>query len=151
MSWWEEGKRCPIISLGNTRVNMSARKLSWATCWADQSSILQRGPDPSGEKNGGSIDKTHRWEGFTGFFGELSSILDHLLWNLGQKCIIQALRVSGLSQSWDIFKSPSAVAECTFFSGAYEVKWKSLGCVQLFATPWTIQSMKFSRPESWSG
>ena len=32
-------------------------------------------------------------------------------------------------------------------------KWKlkSLSCVQLFATPWTIQSMEFSRPEYWSG
>ena len=30
-------------------------------------------------------------------------------------------------------------------------KWKSLSCVQLFATPWTIQSMEFSRPENWSG
>ena len=24
-------------------------------------------------------------------------------------------------------------------------------CVQLFATPWTVQSMEFSRPEYWSG
>ena len=30
-------------------------------------------------------------------------------------------------------------------------KWKPLRCVQLFVTPWTIQSMKFSRPEYWSG
>ena len=28
---------------------------------------------------------------------------------------------------------------------------KSLSRVQLFATPWTTQSMKFSRPEYWSG
>ena len=26
-------------------------------------------------------------------------------------------------------------------------KWKSLSRVRLFATPWTIQSMEFSRPE----
>ena len=32
-----------------------------------------------------------------------------------------------------------------------EVKWKSLSHVRLFATPWTIQSMEFSRPEYWSG
>ena len=32
-----------------------------------------------------------------------------------------------------------------------EVKWKSLSGVQLFVTPWTIQSMEFSRPEYWSG
>ena len=30
-------------------------------------------------------------------------------------------------------------------------KWKSLSHVQLFATPWTKQSMEFSRPEYWSG
>ena len=28
-------------------------------------------------------------------------------------------------------------------------KWKSLSRVRLFVTPWTIQSMKFSRPEYW--
>ena len=31
------------------------------------------------------------------------------------------------------------------------MKWKLLTCVWLFATPWTIQSMEFSRPEYWSG
>ena len=30
-------------------------------------------------------------------------------------------------------------------------KWKLLSCVWLFVTPWTIQSMEFSRPEYWSG
>ena len=29
-------------------------------------------------------------------------------------------------------------------------KWKSLSCGQLFLTPWTLQSMEFSRPEYWS-
>ena len=32
-----------------------------------------------------------------------------------------------------------------------KVKWKSLSCVRLFVTPWTIQSMEFFRPEYWSG
>ena len=32
-----------------------------------------------------------------------------------------------------------------------EVKWKSFSCVQLFATPWTIQFMEFSRSVYWSG
>ena len=31
------------------------------------------------------------------------------------------------------------------------VKWKSLSRARLFATPWTMQSMDFSRPEYWSG
>ena len=30
-------------------------------------------------------------------------------------------------------------------------KWSSLSYFLLFATPWTIQSMEFSRPEYWSG
>ena len=30
-------------------------------------------------------------------------------------------------------------------------EWSSLSHVQLFATPWAIQSMGFSRPEYWSG
>ena len=30
------------------------------------------------------------------------------------------------------------------------MKWKLLSHVQLFATPWAIQSMEFSRPEYWS-
>ena len=30
-------------------------------------------------------------------------------------------------------------------------KWKSLSHVRLFATPWTTQSVEFSRPEYWSG
>ena len=30
-------------------------------------------------------------------------------------------------------------------------KWKLLSRVWLFATPWTIQSMEFSRPEYWDG
>ena len=37
------------------------------------------------------------------------------------------------------------------FWGWCEVKWKSFSRVRLFATPWTIQSMEFSRPEYWSG
>ena len=30
-------------------------------------------------------------------------------------------------------------------------EWKLLSCVRLFATPWTIRFMEFSRPEYWSG
>ena len=32
-----------------------------------------------------------------------------------------------------------------------EWMWKLLSHVWLFAMPWTIQSMEFSRPEYWSG
>ena len=37
------------------------------------------------------------------------------------------------------------------FRSPSKVKWESLHCVQLFATPWTIQSVEFSRPEYRSG
>ena len=30
-------------------------------------------------------------------------------------------------------------------------KWKSFSSVPLFATPWTIQSVEFARPDYWSG
>ena len=35
--------------------------------------------------------------------------------------------------------------------GTGKWKWKLLSRVRLFATPWTMQSMEFSRPEYWSG
>ena len=39
----------------------------------------------------------------------------------------------------------------TVLYSGYEVKWKSLSRVRLFVTPWTLQSMEFSRPEYWDG
>ena len=36
-------------------------------------------------------------------------------------------------------------------SKSIQWKWKLLSQVQLFATPWTTQSMEFSRSEHWSG
>ena len=46
--------------------------------------------------------------------------------------------------------------ECHQCHRIVHFKWlkmvkKSLSCVRLFATPWTVQSREFSRPESWSG
>ena len=37
------------------------------------------------------------------------------------------------------------------YGADWKWKWKSLSRVRPFATPWTIQSMEFSRPEHWSG
>ena len=68
--------------------------------------------------------------------------------------------------------SGSLPGTCGFVSGSHVIKstpaflfpryeilsfpplfffFKSLSRVRLFATPWTIQSMEFSRPEYWSG
>ena len=33
----------------------------------------------------------------------------------------------------------------------HQWKWKSISCVRLSVTSWTVQSMEFSRPEYWSG
>ena len=38
-----------------------------------------------------------------------------------------------------------------FYSDPYAWKWKSLSHVQYFVTPWTMQSMEYSRPEYWNG
>ena len=45
------------------------------------------------------------------------------------------------------------VAQGTLLNTLQRPTWKekSLSHVRLFATPWTIQSMVFSRPEYWSG
>ena len=51
---------------------------------------------------------------------------------------------SGALTSWD----------CIYWNSSetiFKVKWKLLSWVQLFATPGTVQSMEFSRPEYWSG
>ena len=40
-----------------------------------------------------------------------------------------------------------SVVECTSCNKLTKWKWKSLSHVRFFATPWTIQSMEFSRPE----
>ena len=44
------------------------------------------------------------------------------------------------------------MALLTFIAFTFRrVKWKGPSCLRLFATPWTIQSMEFSRSEYWSG
>ena len=54
-----------------------------------------------------------------------------------------------------IWNLPGIIAECikAEHQCAYlnKWRWKSLSHVRLFATPWTVQSMEFSRPEYWSG
>ena len=69
-----------------------------------------------------------------------------------QRCCFQHLEI------FYFIKIPSSYIFNFFFvvAAAYFVlkikwKWKSLSCAWLFATPWTIQSMEFSKPEYWSG
>ena len=44
------------------------------------------------------------------------------------------------------------LSPCLFnLHAEWKWKWKSLSCVWLFVTPWTMQFMEFSRPEYWNG
>ena len=55
---------------------------------------------------------------------------------------------------WYLFFSFWLTSLCTIgsrFIYLIEVKWKSLSCVRLFATPWAVASMEFARSEYWSG
>ena len=46
--------------------------------------------------------------------------------------------------------APGLFLLCGIHGAQHTVKWKSLGHVQLFATPWSIQSMEFQHtPNSW--
>ena len=51
--------------------------------------------------------------------------------------------------------SKKGIGRILFFSQIFHeffrYEWKSLSRVQLFVTPWAIQSVEFSRPEYWSG
>ena len=60
-----------------------------------------------------------------------------------------------LKLSWktkeEVMLSSQYYRASNFHTKTHKWKLKSLGHVQLFVIPWTIQSMEFSRPESWSG
>ena len=58
----------------------------------------------------------------------------------------QCVSSASISQ-WD--HSPQMISDQLEYMS--EVKWKLLIRVRLFATPWTILAMKFSRAEYWSG
>ena len=70
--------------------------------------------------------------------------------NLGLPCIERAVFTAGPPGK---FKRalPARFEKATYYLWKWKKKWKLLCGVRLFATPRTIQSMKFSRPEYWSG
>ena len=49
------------------------------------------------------------------------------------------------------YKNISTKFSIGFTIRKWECKWELLSRVQLFAHPWTIEPMEFSRPEYWSG
>ena len=54
-------------------------------------------------------------------------------------------------ERWTGSKLGKEYIKAVYFHPAWKWKQKSLSCVQLFVTPWTMQSMEFTRPEYWSG
>ena len=69
-------------------------------------------------------------------------VYQKLHWNslAVQWFVLQVLTAKGLNQTWLENSGPAS-----------HRKWKSLSCVWLFVTLWTILSMEFSRREYWSG
>jgi len=78
----------------------------------------------------------------------LQFINNHLTTSRGPYCLVISVvrTASKISYRgfafWSHFRWPEF---------PWKWKWKSLSRVWLFATPWTIQSIEFSRPEYWSG
>ena len=68
------------------------------------------------------------------------------LTSLSLGCLLYKMRIKSLPYGIGVRTRYRHV--CNRMSGS---KWKSLSRVQLFATPWTIQSMEFFRPQYWSG
>ena len=67
-----------------------------------------------------------------------------------EKILARAVHTGALEcRDWRL----EITACCGMFSdsGLFWSEWKSFSRVWLFATPWTTQSMEFSRPEYWSG
>ena len=72
--------------------------------------------------------------------------------NLLVLSVPKAQTTSSRCKNMDI---PGISIDCILTAGSgitsYDGKGKSLSCIQLFVTPWTVHSVEFSRPEYWSG
>ena len=57
--------------------------------------------------------------------------------------------VTLLFERWDVDEFPSCLLRVVSYRMTFTLKrkWKCLSCVWLSATPWTIQTMEFSRPD----
>ena len=82
------------------------------------------------------------------------TVPDHLTCLLGNLGAGQEATVRTIHGTTDWFQIPTGckLPPCLFnLHAEWKWKWKSLSCVWLFVTPWTMQFMEFSRPEYWNG
>ena len=79
-----------------------------------------------------------------------SSVLTWRIPGTGEPGGLTSMGSHRVGHDWSNLAAIAAIAAAESLQWR-EVKWKSLNCVRLFATPWTIQSMEFSRPEYQSG
>ena len=86
------------------------------------------------------------------------TIPDHLtclLRNLGAGQEATVRTIHGTTDWFQIGKGVRQgckLPPCLFnLHAEWKWKWKSLSCVWLFVTPWTMQFIEFSRPEYWNG
>ena len=106
------------------------------------------------------------WKSSTGILSPPLALLVVLLPNahltMHSKMSVSRLMMtpSCLSGSWRSFLYSSSMYSCHLFlissASVVKVKMKSLSCVRVFVTPWTVAyqappSMGFSRQECWSG
>ena len=89
--------------------------------------------------------------------------LTEAITNLEKSLCQIVIAMSGYMECWGSWlwentrwtESKSEMKKYRLIAGSnYTSEWVSESCsvvFQLFATPWTIQSMEFSRPEYWSG
>ena len=69
-----------------------------------------------------------------------------ILWALLSKSKMQYLDAISKMTGWSLF-----ISKANHGISQWKWQWNSLTCLQLFATQWTIQPMKFSRPQYWNG
>ena len=102
----------------------------------------------------GHLEKSVSWSGAANFLSSSLSLLAPAR-TRGNK-IVREFTATWVDLEGIVLSAGSQTEKykyCTIslIHGIWKLQWKPLSRVWLFVTPWTIQSMEFSRPEYWSG
>ena len=120
--WWESGLHAwPAVVLSRGRCDLMLPRAEW----------------------GGSGD-TGRWVG-----GQQTR---EVLWmqSSAQEKVIREGSCMEMGKARASFRRPKA-GKTLFTHIKWKWNWKLLGRIQLFASPWTVWCVEFSRPVHWSG